>query len=219
LCSYCGTPLLRRRLDLAFCNSRCDRMHAKALQTPPRVCPYCGKGHARGQGCKTCGSRECVDAHKKTKRIERAGFDYDPVERAHQRRTLWLRGYRDRASDCINAKARATYAVCPHTKAQQRERKHKRKAILLAATIDGSAPARYRELLSTATSCHWCASPITPSTMEIDHYHPLSRGGLHVASNLVASCARCNRQRRDMTADEYAKWKEKRLECAKAAAA
>jgi len=107
-------------------------------------------------------------------------------------------------------KARAKYAVCPRTRALHRERKHRRKALLLAATVDGSAPARYKDLLETATHCVWCGGAIGFATMEVDHYIPLSRGGLHVASNLVASCARCNRQRRSMMPDEYSQWKANR---------
>lgn len=107
-------------------------------------------------------------------------------------------------------KARIRYAVDPRARAMARERKHKRKAILLAATIDNSAPAKYRHLLSTATECHWCGCGVGPNTMEIDHYIPLSRGGLHSASNLVASCTRCNRQRANRLPDEYTLWLQQR---------
>jgi 5-methylcytosine-specific restriction endonuclease McrA len=244
VCSQCGVvlPLCRYpkwasktgKLTHASCCPQCKRKQIDAWETrnPDRVRQHRKKYNARLRGNTDEQRLEILwkQQHKKDidslnwaiasekRRIRRAIATLGEAVRVERAR-IKARERDQRSAEHPASKARAKYAACPHTKAKQREAKHRRKASLLVATIDGSAPAKYKELLSTATSCHWCATPITASTMEIDHYHPLSRGGLHVASNLVASCARCNRQRRDMTADEYAQWKEKRLGCAKAAAA
>lgn len=47
--------------------------------------------------------------------------------------------------------------------------------------------------------CQYCGRPAT----EIDHVEPWSRGGLTVMSNLVAACQHCNRQKGDMTPQEW----------------
>lgn len=39
--------------------------------------------------------------------------------------------------------------------------------------------------------------------IQIDHFVPYSRGGLHRMSNLVASCHRCNSAKSDMLVEEY----------------
>ncbi|HHJ1495590.1 TPA: HNH endonuclease [Pseudomonas aeruginosa] len=39
--------------------------------------------------------------------------------------------------------------------------------------------------------CHWC-SKSCKSRYHIDHYQPLSKGGLHEISNLVIACPTCN---------------------------
>lgn len=40
--------------------------------------------------------------------------------------------------------------------------------------------------------CFYCEKELTIKTMTIDHYIPLSKGGLHEKANLRVSCLRCN---------------------------
>jgi 5-methylcytosine-specific restriction endonuclease McrA len=52
-------------------------------------------------------------------------------------------------------------------------------------------------LLATATRCHWCGKPFTPSDpMVADHVKPYSQGGRSDAANLVAAHRSCNARRR-----------------------
>lgn len=39
--------------------------------------------------------------------------------------------------------------------------------------------------------CHWCGIKCAKN-FHVDHYEPLSKGGLHVVSNLVIACPHCN---------------------------
>lgn len=40
-------------------------------------------------------------------------------------------------------------------------------------------------------NCHWCDVKCADN-YHVDHYQPLSKGGMHVVSNLVIACPRCN---------------------------
>ncbi len=43
--------------------------------------------------------------------------------------------------------------------------------------------------------CFWCGTSLTPETITIDHYIPLSRGGSNKIKNLRLACRRCNQNR------------------------
>ncbi len=43
--------------------------------------------------------------------------------------------------------------------------------------------------------CFWCSTPLTPQTITIDHYIPLSRGGSNKLKNLRHESRRCNQLR------------------------
>jgi len=51
-----------------------------------------------------------------------------------------------------------------------------------------------------AVECHYCKSG---DNIEPDHALPLSRGGRHRPDNIVASCRRCNRSKKDRTPAEW----------------
>lgn len=60
------------------------------------------------------------------------------------------------------------------------------------------APSVRREVLSSGP-CVYCGGPAEV----IDHLIPVSRGGTRFRRNLAPACDRCNRQKSDMTAEEY----------------
>ncbi|NEQ28286.1 MAG: HNH endonuclease [Microcoleus sp. SIO2G3] len=45
--------------------------------------------------------------------------------------------------------------------------------------------------------CYWCGCVLTPETLTINHYIPLSRGGSNKIKNLRLSCIQCNNKRGD----------------------
>ena len=52
-------------------------------------------------------------------------------------------------------------------------------------------------------TCHYCKQNIDEGELEIDHGIPIRRGGSHTLDNLFPCHKRCNRQKKDRTAEEY----------------
>jgi hypothetical protein len=52
--------------------------------------------------------------------------------------------------------------------------------------------------------CWYCGDKLNPfSNFVVEHVVPLSRGGEHRVSNMVPSCAECNRSKRTMLIEEW----------------
>ena len=67
--------------------------------------------------------------------------------------------------------------------------KHKRRAI----TKNGDVTTQQLlDLEQNAKVCYWCNCSLKKVKVHLDHYIPLSKGGLHTLSNLVVSCQKCN---------------------------
>lgn len=58
-------------------------------------------------------------------------------------------------------------------------------------------------LLRTAFKCHYCGENIKPKTWNLDHVHPLSKGGLNKASNIIPSCRTCNLMKSNLGIDKF----------------
>lgn len=54
-------------------------------------------------------------------------------------------------------------------------------------------------------TCQYCGK--IGGILEIDHIIPFSKGGPDDMSNLITSCRRCNRQKKDKTVEEFIKWR------------
>jgi hypothetical protein len=50
--------------------------------------------------------------------------------------------------------------------------------------------------------CFWCGYSLTPETLTIDHYIPLSKGGSNKIKNLRLACNGCNNKRGDAMPEE-----------------
>jgi len=48
------------------------------------------------------------------------------------------------------------------------------------------------QLYARVKKCYWCEKKLSKNKIHMDHYVPLSKGGLHTISNIVLSCPRCN---------------------------
>ena len=101
-----------------------------------------------------------------------------------------------------NAKAIRRYREAPVAKAKKRDRmavwnsangdlvrkyardyQRRRDAL----TLDRESTEAYAEIVER-DPCSYCGSP----GGTVDHIHPISKGGLHDASNLTAACHSCN---------------------------
>jgi len=58
--------------------------------------------------------------------------------------------------------------------------------------------------------CYYCKRRIAPSTYQIDHKMPLSRGGSNWPANLGLTCRSCNASKRAKTEEEYLLWRAKK---------
>ena len=55
-------------------------------------------------------------------------------------------------------------------------------------------------------TCQYCGQ--IGGKLEADHIIPFSKGGSDEMSNLITSCRKCNRQKKDKSVDEFIKWRE-----------
>ena len=69
---------------------------------------------------------------------------------------------------------------------------------------EGSVTTEQLEvLIATATNCHYCKCAVTDNNRHIDHYIPLSKGGLHDLQNLVIACSACNLRKSAKMPEEF----------------
>jgi len=59
-------------------------------------------------------------------------------------------------------------------------------------------------------TCQYCGQ--VGGKLEADHIIPFSKGGSDEMSNLITSCRKCNRQKKDKSTNEFIKWRENRYE-------
>lgn len=55
----------------------------------------------------------------------------------------------------------------------------------------------FNSLLRMKFKCTYCDSYLNPNTWELDHVHPISKGGLNAVTNISPSCKICNRMKSD----------------------
>jgi 5-methylcytosine-specific restriction endonuclease McrA len=54
-----------------------------------------------------------------------------------------------------------------------------------------------------ATFGHRCAYCLSAGPLTIDHMHPLGRGGVHAADNILPACPKCNNEKGNRTLLEF----------------
>ncbi|MBF0310834.1 MAG: HNH endonuclease [Magnetococcales bacterium] len=55
--------------------------------------------------------------------------------------------------------------------------------------------------------CYWCGERFHPKELTMDHVTPLIRGGTTSRANCVPACATCNRDKENLTGQQ---WRAKR---------
>lgn len=70
-------------------------------------------------------------------------------------------------------------------------------------TSDGSVTDAVLNSLYGELICHYCKKETPESERTIDHRVPLSKGGGHIASNLVMACWSCNCSKRDLDEKDF----------------
>lgn len=68
---------------------------------------------------------------------------------------------------------------------------------------DSTATRRRYLLKNGFRNCHWCGTRLGRHTLTCEHLVPLSKGGTHRRTNLVAACKPCNAHRGNMDEADY----------------
>lgn len=87
---------------------------------------------------------------------------------------------------------RKIYRKTPMGVASSKNKQHKRRAHKKQGDI------KTKELLKlqqNAKVCYWCNESLKGRVVHVDHYDPISKGGLHTLSNLVVTCQSCNNKK------------------------
>ena len=100
----------------------------------------------------------------------------------------YKKAYKDRNKEKISLKNKE-YRKTDMGKFVQKNYKHKRRAIEKSGDV---TTKQLLELTKNAKTCYWCNTSLKNKVVHIDHYVPLSKGGLHTISNLVVTCSECN---------------------------
>ena len=89
-----------------------------------------------------------------------------------------------------NKEKRKAYSQSPRGIAVRKNSVYRRRAIMKKGDVKSIDIQR---LIESSARCYWCNNKLIEA--HIDHYIPLSKGGLHTLSNLVVSCPSCNHKK------------------------
>ena len=89
------------------------------------------------------------------------------------------------------AARQAKYHKTPAGQAASKCQHHRRRALVTATPPDRMLTREQWNVILDMSKgrCYWCGKRRKPT---LDHVIPLSKGGLHVAENVVVSCLSCN---------------------------
>lgn len=73
----------------------------------------------------------------------------------------------------------------------------------LVTSLGAKRAMKAAALRDCGRRCVYCAVSLCPDSATLDHVYPRAKGGPHVAGNVVASCARCNRLKADLLPHEF----------------
>jgi len=120
-------------------------------------------------------------------------------------RTEYLREYHENTKH-LQKVSRKAYQQSLSGKACTKNTKYRRK---LKLSEGGASTEEIKNLLIKESICYWCNLPLDGKVVHLDHFYPLSTGGMHEIYNLVVSCASCNMRKSNkdpfVFADEISK--------------
>lgn len=80
---------------------------------------------------------------------------------------------------------------------------------------DGTVDREFMIKLYSIERCYYCKEFIPKSKRTCEHIQPLNKGGIHGKSNITMSCLSCNSIKRDMTEEQFKKYKINNKICQK----
>lgn len=63
--------------------------------------------------------------------------------------------------------------------------------------------------------CYYCGCELTDKNRTLDHMYPRRWGGISIPENLVPSCKNCNQDKKDMSYDQFMRYKKLKTKKAK----
>jgi len=101
----------------------------------------------------------------------------------------------------VIAVQKAAYQQTPKGKAVSKNSAHKRRVVIKDGCV--STEELQQLLIEDNTECFYCGCVVTDYNRHIDHFIPISKGGLHDLQNLVVACATCNLKKSDKMPEEF----------------
>ena len=92
------------------------------------------------------------------------------------------------------------YQQTPKGKLIKANANHKRRAVIKGGSV---STEELQQLIDDNTKCFYCGCVVTDDNRHIDHFIPLSKGGLHDLHNLVVACATCNLKKGTKMPEEF----------------
>lgn len=124
-----------------------------------------------------------------TRALDRAAYQRKDKSKRRLRGRSWYRTHRKQEA----ARKHAQYLK---DKSKVFERVRIRRAIQKGAAVSDLTAAQWREIKAAyGYRCVYCG--VKTIALQQDHIMPLSKGGLHTASNIVPACKPCNVRKSD----------------------
>lgn len=163
--------------------------------TPEELRAYNAEYHAKHREQRLAQMRAWKAANREAHRKSSSDWQRDNPEMSAEIKAAYKKRHPDRAAE--SNKRKTPEALAAHA-ARQRVRNQGQSA------PDAAVLAFYTESRGSATlACHWCGQPTGPGARHVDHKHPLSLGGKHVAENLVHACIPCNLKKGNRLPSEF----------------
>ena len=121
---------------------------------------------------------------------------HDNIKKYRELNRISYVRYREKRK--LNAKL---YRTTEQGRLSEKNKNHKRRAIIKSGNV---TTQQLKELYSTVKNCYWCNTKLNKKNTHLDHFIPLSRGGLHTIDNLVLSCSCCNLKKSNKDPFEFA---------------
>lgn len=98
---------------------------------------------------------------------------------------------------------RLRYRIDPAFRAKQIQRAHRKAAQRRDLAFLGTISAEENRQLFSVKDCLYCGEPMASGDKTLDHIWPVKLGGLHVATNCVVVCRRCNTSKGGKSPDAW----------------
>jgi 5-methylcytosine-specific restriction endonuclease McrA len=128
--------------------------------------------------------QEWRDSNKETIKVANKEYNSINKDKISEQKKKYYEENKERIS-----KKKKIYSQSHSGKAVMRNGAYKRRLKKKNSSISSED---IKNLIKNATKCYWCGKKLTKDNTHIDHYVPLSKGGLHELENLVVSCNKCN---------------------------